>query len=156
MEMFKAAAGVDITHVPYKSAAQSHVDVMGGQTPLAMAALPSAMTHLQSGALRALAVTSPQRWPTVKDVPTIAEAGYPGFIHMTWIGVLAPAGTPATIVTRLNAEIAAVLSSHDVRERIARTGAEPVVRSTADFEHMMKSEYEATGKLVARIGIKVE
>lgn len=156
MEMFKAAASVDITHVPYKSAAQSHVDVIGGQTPLAMAALPSAISHLQSGALRALAITSLQRWPTVKDVPTVAEAGYPGFSHMTWIGVLAPSSTPAAIVTRLNKEIASVLSDGDVRERIARTGAEPIARSAAEFENMMKIEYETTGKLVAKIGIKVE
>ena len=156
MEMFKAMAGIDITHVPYKSAAQSHVDVMGGQTPLAMAALPSAMTHMQSGALRALAITSEKRWPTVKEVPTVAESGYPGFSHMTWIGVLAPAGTPATIVMRLNKEIAAVLASAEVRERIARTGAEPVARSAAEFEKMLKTEYDATGKLVAKIGIRVE
>ena len=156
MEMFKAMAGIDITHVPYKSAAQSHVDVMGGQTPLAMAALPSAMTHMQSGALRALAITSEKRWPTVKEVPTVAESGYPGFIHMTWIGVLAPAGTPAAIVSRLNKEIAAVLTNAEVRERIARTGAEPVARSVAEFEEMLKTEYDATGKLVAKIGIKVE
>jgi tripartite-type tricarboxylate transporter receptor subunit TctC len=156
MEMFKVVAGIDVTHVPYKSAAQSHVDVMGGQTPLAMAALPSAMAHLQSGALRALAITSVQRWPTVKDVPTVAENGYAGYSHMTWIGVLAPAGTSSAIVDRLNREIAAVLKNEDVRERIARTGAQPVVRSAADFESMMKAEYEATGKVVAKIGLKVE
>jgi tripartite-type tricarboxylate transporter receptor subunit TctC len=156
MEMFKAAAGVDITHVPYKSAAQSHVDVMGGQTPLAMAALPSAMAHLQSGALRALAITSVRRWPTVKDVPTVAESGYPSFTHMTWIGVLAPAGTPPSIVARLNGEIATVLKNDEVRERIARTGAEPVARSAAEFENMMKAEHEATGKIVAKIGLRVE
>ena len=156
MEMFKSVAVLDITHVPYKSAAQSHVDVMGGQSPLAMAALPSAMTHLQSGALRALAITSEQRWPTVNEVPTIAEAGYPGFSHMTWIGVLAPAGTPAAIVARLNKEITGALADSDMRERIARTGAEPVARSAVDFENMLKAEYEATGKLVARIGLKVE
>jgi tripartite-type tricarboxylate transporter receptor subunit TctC len=114
------------------------------------------MTHLQSGALRALAITSEKRWPTTKDVPTISEAGYPGFSHMTWIGVLAPSGTPGAIVTRLNQEIAAVLATAEVRERIVRTGAEPVVRSAAQFEDMLKSEYEATGKLVAKIGIKVE
>jgi tripartite-type tricarboxylate transporter receptor subunit TctC len=156
MEMFKAAAGVDITHVPYKSAAQSHVDVMGGQTPLAMAALPSAMAHLQSGALRALAITSVRRWPTVKDVPTVAESGYPSFTHMTWIGVLAPAGTPPSIVARLNGEIATVLKNDEVRERIARTGAEPVARSAAEFENMMKAEHEATGKIVAKFGLRVE
>jgi len=156
MEMFKAVASLDITHVPYKSAAQSHIDVMGGQSPLAMAALPSAITHLQSGALRALAITSEHRWPTVKDVPTIAESGYPGFSHMTWIGVLAPTGTPPAIAARLHREIAGALADADVRERIARTGAEAVVRSAAEFESMLKAEYETTGKLIARIGLKVE
>lgn len=156
MEMFKAAANVDITHIPYKSAAQSHVDVMGGQTPLAMAALPSAISHLQSGALRAVAITSERRWPTVRDVPTFAESGYTGFSHMTWIGVFVPSGTPAAIITRLNKEIAAVLSNPEVRERIAATGAEPVGKNIADFEAMLKAEYEATGKLVSRIGLKVD
>src|SRR6476620_11590511 len=142
MEMFKSVASLDITHVPYKSAAQSHVDVMGGQSPLAMAALPAIITHLQSGALRALAVTSEKRWPTVKDVPTIAESGYPGFSHMTWIGVLAPTGTPASVVARLNKEVGTALSDPGVRERIARIGAEPTPRSAAEFESMLKAEFE--------------
>jgi tripartite-type tricarboxylate transporter receptor subunit TctC len=106
--------------------------------------------------LRALAITSLQRWPTAKDVQTVAESGYAGYSHMTWIGVLAPAGTPSAVIERLNREIAAVLKNDDVRERIARTGAQPVVRSTAEFENMMKAEYEATGKVVAKIGLKVE
>ena len=156
MEMFKMAAGVDITHIPYKSAAQAHQDVAAGQTPLAMAAVPSTITFIQSGMLRALAVTSLKRWPTLPDVTTVAESGYPGFTQMTWIGIFVPAGTPTAIVARLNREIAAVLANPEVRERIVATGAEPVGKSTADFEAMLKAEYEATGTLVAKTGLKVD
>jgi tripartite-type tricarboxylate transporter receptor subunit TctC len=156
MEMFKAVANADITHVPYKSAAQSHMDVVGGQIPLAMAALPSAAPNLASGVLRALAITSERRWPTLSDVPTFAELGYPGFSHMTWIGVFVPAGTPPAIIARLNQEIVAVLANAEVRDRISKVGAEPVGKSASDFEAMLKTEYEAVGKLVSRIGLKVD
>ncbi len=156
MEMFKMTASIDVTHVPYKSAAQANQDVMGGQTPLAMAALPSVMTHVKGGLLHAIAVTSENRWPTLSDVPSIAESGFPGFSHMTWIGILVPAGTPTGIVERLNREIAAVLANPDVRERIAAMGALPVGNSAAEFEAMLKSEYESTGKLAARIKFEVQ
>lgn len=156
MEMFKATANLDITHVPYKSAAQANQDVMAGQTPLAMAALPSVMTQIKGGLLQALAVTAQNRWPTLPDVPSIAESGYPGFSHMTWIGILVPSGTPGAIIARLNKEIAAVLTDADVRERIAAMGAAPVGNSPAEFEAMLKSEYESTGKLAARIKFVVE
>jgi tripartite-type tricarboxylate transporter receptor subunit TctC len=156
MEMFKATANIDITHVPYKSAAQSHMDVVGGLIPLAMAAVPSASPHLTSGILRGLAITSERRWPSLGEVPTIAEHGYPGFSHMTWIGVFVPAGTPSAIIARLNQEFAAALANTEVRDRIARAGAEPVGRSASDFEAMLKAEYEAVGKLVSRIGLKVD
>ncbi|HEX2825743.1 MAG TPA: tripartite tricarboxylate transporter substrate binding protein [Burkholderiales bacterium] len=156
MEMFKAAANVDITHVPYKSAAQSHMDVVGGSIPLAMAAVPSAAPSVASGILRALAVTSEKRWPTLSDVPTVAESGYPGFSHMTWIGVFVPAGTPPAIVAKLNQEIVAVLANPEVRERISKAGAEPVGKSAAEFEAMLRAEYDATVKLVSRIGLKVD
>jgi tripartite-type tricarboxylate transporter receptor subunit TctC len=156
MEMFKAAASIDITHVPYKSAAQSHMDVIGGSIPLAMAAVPSAAPSVASGMLRALAVTSERRWPTFSDVPTVAENGYPGFSHMTWIGVFVPAGTPPPVIAKLNQEIGAALANPEVRERISKAGAEPVGKSAAEFEAMLRAEYEAVGRLVSRIGLKVE
>ncbi len=155
-EMFKTAANIDLVHVPYKSAAQSHLDVMGGQTPLAMAALPSVMKHVQAGALHALAVTSEKRTPTLPEIPSIAESGYPKFSHMTWIGILVPASTPSPIIARLNREIVAVLSNPEVRERIVAVGAEPVGKSSSEFEAMLKADYEATGKLVSQIGLKVD
>ena len=156
MEMFRAASNIDLTHVPYKSAAQANQDVMAGQTPLAMAALPSTITYIQSGMLRALAVTSEKRWPTLADVPSVAESGYPGFSHITWIGIFVPAGTPAAIVARLNREISTALANPEVRERIAAVGATPVGGSPAQFEALLKAEYEATGNLVAKTGLKVD
>lgn len=156
MELLKATVNLPITHVPYKTAAQANQDVAGGQTPLAMAALPAVKSLIQSGMLRALAVTSPKRWSTLPDVPAIAESGYPGYSHMTWIGILVPAGTPPAIIARLERETAAALADPEVRSRIVATGAEPVGRGAADFEAMLKAEYETTGKLAARIGLKAE
>jgi tripartite-type tricarboxylate transporter receptor subunit TctC len=156
MEMFKKAAGIDLIHIPYKGGGPANVDVVAGQVPLAMAALPPVMPYLQSGRLRGLAVTSEKRWPSLPDVPTIAESGYPGYRHITWIGIVAPAATPRAIVARLNKEIAAILSGRDMRERINQLGADPVGRSTADFSAMLKTEYAAMEKLVAEIGIKID
>jgi tripartite-type tricarboxylate transporter receptor subunit TctC len=156
MEIFKAAAGVDITHVPYKIATQSNQDVMGGQTPLAMAALPSVITQIRGGLLHPVAMTSDKRWPTFPEVPTVGEAGVSGGSHLTWIGVVAPTGTPAAIVARLNREIAAVLTVAEVRERIAATGAEPVGGSVAEFAAVLAGEYEAMSKLAQRVKFDLE
>jgi tripartite-type tricarboxylate transporter receptor subunit TctC len=155
-EMFKKAASIDLVHVPYKGGGPATLDLVAGQVPVGMSALPSVTPHIQSGTLRPLAITSPRRWPTLPDTPTVAESGYAGYRHMTWIGILAPAGTPAAIVARLNKEIAAALAHAEVRARIVALGAEPVGASAADFEAMLKADYETTGKLVAEIGLKVD
>ncbi len=156
MEIFKAAAGVDITHVPYKVATQSHQDVIGGQIPLAMGALPSVITHIRGGLLHAVALTSDKRWPSLPDVPTAAEGGVPGYSHLTWIGIVAPAGTPAAVIARLNREIAAVLAVPEVRERITATGAEPVGGSAADVAAALAAEYDAMAKLAQRVKFDLE
>ena len=156
MEIFKSAAGIDITHVPYKVAAQANQDVMGGQTPLAMAALPSVITQLRGGLLRPVAMTSVKRWSSFPEVPTAAESGVPGYSHLTWIGIVAPAGTPAAIIARLNKEIAAVLSIPEVRERIADNGAEAVGGSVAEFTTALAAEYEAMAKLAQRVKFEME
>ncbi len=155
-EMFKSVAAIGLAHVPYKSAAQSHLDVIAGQIPLAMAALPAVMSHIQSGTLRAMAVTTDKRWAGLPDVPTIAESGYPGYRHVTWIAVFVPASTPRAVIGKLNREIAAILVTREVRERLMAIGAEPVGGSVADFDAMLKAEYESVGALVARIGLKVD
>ena len=156
MELFKSAAGVDITHVPYKVAAQANQDVMGGQTPLAMAALPSVITQIRGGMLHPVAMTSEKRWPSFPEVPTAAEAGVSGYSHLTWIGIVAPTGTPAAIVARLNREIAAVLMVPEVRERIADNGAEAVGGSIAEFTAALAAEYEAMAKLAQRVKFELE
>ena len=156
MEIFKSAAGIDITHVPYKVAAQANQDVMGGQTPLAMAALPSVITQIRGGLLRPVAMTSLKRWSSFPEVPTAAESGVPGYSHLTWIGIVAPAGTPAAIIARLNKEIAAVLSIPEVRERIADNGAEAVGGSVAEFTTALAAEYEAMAKLAQRVKFEME
>jgi tripartite-type tricarboxylate transporter receptor subunit TctC len=155
-EMFKKAASIDLVHVPYKGGGPATLDLVAGQVPVGMSALPSVTPHIQDGKLRALAVTSDKRWPTLPDTPSVAESGYPGYRHMTWIGILAPAGTPAAVIARLNKEIASVLANADLRQRIVTVGAEPVASSSAEFEAMLKAEYEATAKLVAEIGLKVD
>jgi tripartite-type tricarboxylate transporter receptor subunit TctC len=156
MELFKSAAGIDLVHVPYKTAAQANGDVMAGQIPLAMAALPAVMSNIQGALLRALAVTTERRWPGLPDVPTIAESGFPGYSHVTWIGVFVPAATPPAIVTRLNREFAAVLESQPIRERLVSMGAEPSGKGPVEFDAMLKAEHDVMGKLVSRIGLKAE
>jgi tripartite-type tricarboxylate transporter receptor subunit TctC len=155
-EMFRTAVNIELTHIPYKGGGPANQDVAAGQEPLAMAALPSAMPYVQAGRMRALAVTTEKRWPTLPEVVTIAESGYPGFSHVTWIGILAPAATPAAIVTRLHKEIAAVLLTTEMREKLIAIGAEASGLGPAEFDAALKAEYDATGKLVARIGVKVD
>lgn len=156
MEIFKSAAGIDLTHVPYKTAAQANGDVLAGQLPLAMAAMPPVMPHIQGGRLRALGVTAEKRFTVLPEVPTVAESGYPGYSHITWIGLFAPAGTPPQIVARLNREVAAILKTPAVRNRLLGLGAEPAGGSTADFGAMVSVEREAMAKLIPRIGLRVD
>lgn len=155
-EMFKRAAGLDITGIPYKGGGPANIDVMAGQIPLAMGASPAVTPLVKAGRVRALGVTSENRWPSLPDVPSVAESGFPKFSHYTWIGLLAPAGTAAAIVTRLNREIDTLLTTPDVRERIIATGAQPVGGTPQKFEIMLQTEYETTRKLAAEIGLKPE
>ncbi len=156
MEAFKAVAKLEIPAVPYKGGGPATMDLIAGQVPLAMSALPGMSQHLQSGTLRALAITSEKRWPILPEVPSVAESGYPGYQHMTWIGLLAPTGTPRAVIVRVNKEVANALTQADVRQRILTIGAEPVGKSPEHFAAMLKADYEATQKLVAQIGLKVD
>lgn len=156
MEAFKRMAKIELPAVPYKGGGPATVDLLANQIPLAMSALPGMSQHLHSGALRALAITSEKRWPILPEVPTVAESGFGGYSHMTWIGLLAAAGTPRGIIERLNREVAAVLQQPDVRQRITTIGALPVGASAQAFEAMLKADHAATAKLVAQIGLKVD
>ena len=154
-EVFKQAADVDITHVPYKGAGQSVADAIGGQVPLVMASLSAVSPHIQADRLRALGITGATRWAQAPDIPTMAEQGYP-VMQMTWLGILAPRGTPAPVVERMNREINAVLALPEVRERLLAQGFAPVGKSPADFEAMLDADTEVNRKLVAKLGLKAE
>jgi tripartite-type tricarboxylate transporter receptor subunit TctC len=155
-ELFKTMAGVDITHVPYKGSSPALVDLIGGQVQIMFDNLPSALPQIKAGKLRAIAVTSLKRAPVLPDVPTISESGLPGFEASSWFGVLAPAGTPAPIVARINAEVNKWLQSADARERLLSQGAEAVGGSPEQFGNFIRAESEKWAKVVKASGAKVD
>jgi tripartite-type tricarboxylate transporter receptor subunit TctC len=156
-ELFKKQAGIDLVHVPYKGSAPALNDVLAGTTPVMFVNLLSGMPHVKSGRLRALAVAGPARLRALPDVPTIGEAGVPGYEFQAWFGVIAPAATPAPIVERLNAEFRRVLSLADIRDRLLNEGGmQPVGGSAEQFAALIASEKERWGKLVRETGARVD
>jgi tripartite-type tricarboxylate transporter receptor subunit TctC len=155
-ELFKTMAGVDITHVPYKGSSPALVDLIGGQVQIMFDNLPSALPQIKAGKLRAIAVTSLKRAPVLPDVPTISESGLPGFEASSWFGVLAPAGTPAPIVARINAEVNKWLQSAEAREKLLSQGAEAAGGTPEQFAHHIHAESEKWAKVVKASGAKVD
>jgi tripartite-type tricarboxylate transporter receptor subunit TctC len=139
-ELFRMVAKINIIHVPYKGNGPAMSDLLGGQVPMMFNNLAPSVAQVKAGKLRALAVTSVQRSPAAPDVPTMAEAGYPQVVFMLWVGLLAPAGTPADIVAKLNAETVKAAQSREVRERLAGEGAEPYTTSPAKMADIMRDE----------------
>ena len=144
-ELFKIVAGVDMLHIPYKGTGPAVIDLVGGQLQVGLLSLASSMPHVKSGRLKALAVTSPKRAIVAPELPTIAESGYPGFEVRSWYGLLAPAGTPKTIIDKLSSQIAAVLRQPEVIAKLASDGAEPGGDTPAEFAAYIKSEAERWG-----------
>lgn len=155
-ELFKAMTGVDIVHVPYKGSGPAVIDLLGGQVQMMFDNLPSSAPQIKAGKLRPLGVTSKERSPTLPDVPTIAEAGVPGYEALSWFGVLVPAGTPEAIVAKLRDEIAEALADPAMRERFAELGAVPVGDTPAEFADFISAETAKWAKVVAEAGIKLE
>ena len=155
-ELFKALAGVKITHIPYKGTGPALVDVMAGQVHMIFGNVLSTMSSVKSGRLRALAVTTAQRSRVLPDLPTIAEAGVPGYENSTWFGLLAPAGTPAAVLGRLNAELVKISQSPDIVERLAPDGGEPVGSTPEQLGRHLASEITRWRKVVKDAGMKVE
>ena len=151
-ELFKTMAGVNMTHVPYKSSAPPLTDLIGGQVQLMFDNLPSALPHVKSGKLKALAVTSAKRSPILPDLPTIAESGLPGFETSSWFGVLAPAGTSKEIIAKLNFDIVRLLRSPDMQERFLQHGAEPLGIPAEEFAAHIKAEMAKWAKVVKESG----
>jgi tripartite-type tricarboxylate transporter receptor subunit TctC len=155
-ELLKALSGVKITHVPYKGTGQALVDAMSGQVHMLFGNVLSSLPHARAGRLRALAVTTAQRSAVLPDLPTIAEAGVPGYENSTWHGWLAPAGTPPAILSRLNAELVKSARSPDVVARLAPDGGEPVGSTPEEFSRHIAAELARWGKLVRETGIRFE
>jgi len=155
-ELFRTMAGVQITHVPYKGSAPAIADLVGGQVQLMFDNLPSSLAQIKAGKLRALAVTSDKRAPALPDVPTMAEAGLPGFEASSWFGVLAPAGTPPAIVGKLHAEIAKWLATPDAREKLSAQGANLAGFGPEEFARYIGSETAKWAKVVKESGAKVD
>ena len=155
-ELFKTMAGVDMTHVPYKGSSPALTDLIGGQVQIMFDNLPSALPQIKAGKLRAIAVTSLKRAPVLPDIPTISESGLPGFEASSWFGVLAPAGTPAAIVARINAEVNKWLQSADAREKLLGQGAEAAGGSPEQFASHIRAESEKWAKVVKASGAKVD
>jgi len=151
-ELFKQMAGVDIQHVAYKGSAPAVNDLLGNHIAIMFDNMPSAIGHVKAGKLRPLAVTTAQRSPALPDVPTIAEAGVPGYEATSWFGLLAPARTPAPVVARLNAAILKALADPDVKKKLLEQGAEPAGETPAQFAAFIASETVKWGKIVKQSG----
>ena len=156
LELLNLMAGTKITHVPYKGLAPAHTDLVGGQITMLFDGVVTALPRAKTGRLRVLAVTTAKRWQGAPDVPTVAEAGLPGFEVNSWYGLLAPAGTPREIIQRLNAEVARGLRAPDARERLYSIGAEPMADTPEAFAAYIQSEMVKWAKVVKAAGIRVE
>ena len=156
-ELFRKRAGIDIVHIPYKGSAPALTDVLAGTTPLMFVNLLSGLPLVRSGKLRALAVGTTERLRALPDVPTVSQAGVPGYQFEAWFGVIAPAGTPVAVVERLNSEFRKVLAAPEVRDRLLNEGGmEPVGGSAAQFARLIAAEREHWGKLVKETGARVD
>lgn len=155
-EVFKRAAGVNLTHIPYKGSGAAMADVIGGQVPLMFDALTAAMGNIQAGTMRALAVSSQQRSPILPDVPTFQELNMPQMNLSTWHGVWAPKGTPPAIVKKLNAEIVRIVALPDVREKIRGLGGIPVGNTPEQFDAYQRAELAKWSRIVKESGAKVD
>jgi len=155
-ELFKQMTGVDMQHVPYKGSAPAVSDLIGGQISVMFDNMPSAIPHVKAGKLRALAVTTAKRSPALPDVPTIAEAGVPGYEATSWFGLLAPAGTPAPVVAKLNASILKALADPEVKKKLAEQGAEPHGEKPEQFAAFIESETLKWGKVVKESGASLD
>jgi tripartite-type tricarboxylate transporter receptor subunit TctC len=155
-EMFKAATGIDMRHVPYKGSAPAMTDVMGGQITMTFENIAPSLPHVKAGKLKALGITAPKRATLLPDVPTIAESGFPGFQAVGWFGVLAPRGTPAPVVAQLNAEIVRLLKLPEVRNRLLGLGVEIHGSTPEEFDAFARVEIEKWAKVIKAANVRID
>ena len=153
--LFNSMAGVQLNHVPYKGSGPAMQDLLGGQVGVSFAGVPNVLGQVRSGKLKALGVTTPKRWFALPEVPTIAEAGIPGYEATLWLSISGPAGMPAPIVQRLYAEISKALQDPGLRESFRAVGVEPDATSGEELMRYMRSEDEKWGKVVKETGATV-
>jgi tripartite-type tricarboxylate transporter receptor subunit TctC len=155
-ELFKLLAKVDITHIPYKGGGPAVTDLLGGQISMIFGNLPAVLPHVNSGRIRVLAIASARRSPTMPDLPTMHEAGVPGFEASTWAGLLMPAGTPAAIINRFYADLQKVYAMPDMKERMASSGFEAIGSSPKEFAAYIDAEIVRWEKVIRAAGIQAE
>jgi tripartite-type tricarboxylate transporter receptor subunit TctC len=155
-ELFKLTAGIDLLHVPFKGSAPALIDVVGGHTQLTFATIPSSLTHIRSGKLKVFGVGGAQRNALIPEVPTVDEAGLPGYAAANWNGILAPAGTPAPIVARMHKEISEILGTPEMQKQFTAEGADVVRMSPTEFAAYLASELAKWGRVVKEAGIKAQ
>ncbi len=156
MELLKSMAGIDMVHIPYKGTAPAMTDLLGGQVQLMFNGMASVVQQVRVGKLKALAVGSAKRSPAAPEVPTVAEAGLPGFEYTTWNGIFAPAGTPRPIVAKLNAAMMKALAAPDVIQRLASEGSEPAADTSEEFAAYVKQEFAKWSRVIRIAGLKAE
>jgi len=155
-ELFKAMAGVNIVHVPHKESSGARTSVMGGQVEMMFDAITVMAKLAEAGKVRAIASSGATRSPVMPDIPTVSEAGVPGYEATIWLGIMAPAGTPKPIVDQLNAEIGKIVSSPDVKADWAKQGAVPMTMTPDQFAQYMRQDIEKWAKVVKISGAKVD
>ena len=155
-ELFKAMSGTDILHVPHKGSAEARNDVMGGHVQMMFDAVTAMKGNIDAGQVRALATTGEKRSAVLPDVPTVSEAGVPGYEATIWLGIMAPKGTPPEIVDRLNAEIARIIAKPSIREAWAKQGAVPMTMTPAEFDAFLRRDTDKWAKVIQQAGIKVQ
>lgn len=156
MELLKSMAGVDILHVPYKGVAAAVTGLLAGEVQVEFAQMSTARAQFQAGKLRALAVSSSARSRAMPDLPTVAEAGLPGFKADVWFGIVAPAGTPAAIVARLNGEIGQIMRAAEVQQQLLPQGIEPAPGTPGEFAAFITAEIAKWGEVVHRTGARID
>ena len=154
--LFSSMAGIKMSHVPYKGSGQATTDLLGGQVKVSIPGLAAMMGHIRAGKLRPLAVTGAQRSPQLPDVPTLDEAGLKGFSAYVWMGLLAPKGTPAPIIDKLNRELIAVLATAEVKTYMSGASIETAGSTPAEFNTFYRDEKDRWAKIIKETGAKVD
>jgi len=152
-ELFKSMAGVDVVHVPYKGGGPAVTDLIGGQVQMLIISAVAALPQVKNGKLRALALTSLKRSPAMPDIPTVAESGLPGYEVILWYGIFLPANTPAAIVQRLNREIAKLMHTPEMRDRLAPEGGVPVGNTPEQFQEVIRADVKRWAEVIRKAGI---